>query len=62
MILQQNFFEAAISPIFSTGTGENPFLTSLSMGFENISVENFLVLLQGLGVTMRCGCPQAAER
>lgn len=56
----KNFFEAAVSPIFSTSTEENPFLTSLSMGFKNISIENFL--LQGPGVEMRSGCTQAAER
>lgn len=55
----KNFFEAAISPIFSTGTEENPFFTNLSMGFKNISIENFP--LQGPGVEMRCGCTQAAE-
>lgn len=32
------------------------------MGFENISIENFLVFLRGPGVKLRSGCPQAAER
>jgi len=49
-------------PVISTGTGETSFLTSPSMGFENTSVENFLVLLQGSDEKMRSGCTEPAER
>lgn len=61
-ISARTFFKAATLPAISPGTGEMPFLTSRSVGFENISAENSLIFLQGSDEQMRSGRPRSAKR